>query len=48
MSPNSAGTFGRIERGFDFLAAGLTVAKQTIANFLTKASRLYEAKARTG
>jgi RNA-directed DNA polymerase len=38
---------GRIERGFDFLGyrfspAGLTVAKQTIANFIEKASRLYE------
>ena len=37
---------GRIERGFDFLGyhfgpAGLTVAKQTIANFIEKASRLY-------
>jgi RNA-directed DNA polymerase len=40
---------GRIERGFDFLGyhfspAGLTVAKQTIANFIEKASRLYEQK----
>ena len=38
---------GRIERGFDFLGydfgpAGLRVAKQTITNFLEKASRLYE------
>ncbi len=38
---------GRIERGFDFLGyhfspAGLTVAKQTVANFMEKASRLYE------
>jgi len=38
---------GRIERGFDFLGyhfgpAGLAVAKQTIANFVEKASRLYE------
>jgi hypothetical protein len=38
---------GQIERGFDFLGyhfspAGLTVAKQTIANFIEKASRLYE------
>jgi hypothetical protein len=38
---------GRIERGFDFLGyhfsrAGLTVAKQTITNFIEKASRLYE------
>jgi RNA-directed DNA polymerase len=40
---------GRIERGFDFLGyhfspTGLTVAKQTIANFIEKASRLYEQK----
>jgi hypothetical protein len=40
---------GRIERGFDFLGyhfgpAGLTVAKKTIANFIEKASRLYEQK----
>jgi hypothetical protein len=40
---------GRIERGFDFLGyhfspAVLTVAKQTIANFIEKASRLYEQK----
>jgi RNA-directed DNA polymerase len=38
---------GRIERGFDFLGyhfspAGLSVAKQTVANFIQKASRLYE------
>ena len=38
---------GRIERGFDFLGyhfspAGLSVAKQTVANFIEKASRLYE------
>ena len=38
---------GRIKRGFDFLGthfspAGLTVAKQTVANFMEKASRLYE------
>jgi hypothetical protein len=38
---------GRVERGFDFLGyhfgpAGLTVAKKTIANFIEKASRLYE------
>lgn len=38
---------GRIERGFDFLGyhfgpAGLTVAAKTIANFIEKASRLYE------
>jgi hypothetical protein len=42
---------GRIERGFDFLGyrfspAGLTLAKQTIANFIEKASRLYEQKRR--
>ena len=40
---------GRIERGFDFLGyrfspAGLTLAKKTIANFIEKASRLYEQK----
>jgi RNA-directed DNA polymerase len=40
---------GRIERGFDFLGyhfsrVGLTVAKKTIANFIEKASRLYEQK----
>jgi retron-type reverse transcriptase len=38
---------GRVERGFDFLGyhfgpAGLTVAKKTTANFIEKASRLYE------
>jgi len=38
---------GRIDRGFDFLGYhfspdGLSVAKQTIANFIEKASRLYE------
>jgi len=38
---------GRIERGFDFLGyhfsrERLTVAKQTVANFIEKASRLYE------
>jgi RNA-directed DNA polymerase len=38
---------GRIERGFDFLGyhftrEGLRVAKQTIENFIEKASRLYE------
>jgi hypothetical protein len=38
---------GRIERGFDFLGyhfsrKGLMLAKQTIANFIDKASRLYE------
>jgi RNA-directed DNA polymerase len=40
---------GRIERGFDFLGyhfspAGLTVAAKTIANFIEKASQLYEQK----
>ncbi len=44
---------GRIERGFDFPAyhfspAGVTVAKQTIANFIEKASRLYEQERRAG
>ena len=38
---------GKIERGFDFLGyhfgpAGLRVAKQTITNFIKKASRLYQ------
>ncbi len=38
---------GWIERGFDFLGyhfsrAGLSVGKQTIVNFIEKASRLYE------
>jgi RNA-directed DNA polymerase len=38
---------GRIERGFDFLGyhfspAGLTIAKETVAKFFEKASRLYE------
>jgi RNA-directed DNA polymerase len=42
---------GRIERGFDFLGyhfsrPGLTVAAKTIANFIEKASRLYEQKCR--
>ena len=42
---------GKIERGFDFLGyhfspAGLTVAKQTITNFIKKASRLYEQERR--
>src|SRR5437588_1237504 len=42
---------GRIERGFDFLGyhfspAGLAVAKKTVANFIEKASRLYEQKRR--
>jgi hypothetical protein len=43
---------GRIERGFDFLGyhysrAGLTIARKTIANFIKKASRLYEQKRST-
>ena len=43
---------GRIERGFDFLGyhfspAGLSLAKKTIANFIEKASRLYEQERRT-
>jgi RNA-directed DNA polymerase len=38
---------GRVERDFDFLGyhftpTGLKVAKRTIANFIEKASRLYE------
>ena len=38
---------GRIERGFDFPGyhlgpAGLRLAKQTLADFIEKASRLYE------
>jgi hypothetical protein len=38
---------GRIEKGFDFLGyhfgpAGLKLAKQTLANFIEKPSRLYE------
>jgi hypothetical protein len=42
---------GRIERGFDFLGyhfspAGLAVAKQTVANFIEKASQLYEQERR--
>ena len=42
---------GKVERGFDFLGyhfspAGLTVAAKTIANFIEKASRLYEQKCR--
>jgi hypothetical protein len=42
---------GRIERGFDFLGyhfspAELTVAAKTVANFIEKASRLYEQKRR--
>jgi RNA-directed DNA polymerase len=44
---------GRIERGFDFLGyhfspAGLSVAKQTIENFIEKASRLYEQRRSAG
>jgi hypothetical protein len=40
---------GRIERGFDFLGyhfsqARLTVAAKTLANFIEKASLLYEQK----
>ena len=43
---------GRIEKGFDFLGYhfgpdGLSVAKQTVANFIEKASRLYEQERRT-
>ena len=42
---------GKIERCFDFLGyhfslAGLAVAKQTVANFIEKASRLYEQERR--
>jgi RNA-directed DNA polymerase len=42
---------GRIEPGFDFLGyhfspAGLAVAKKTVANFIEKASRLYEQERR--
>jgi hypothetical protein len=42
---------GPIEQGFDFLGyhfgpAGLAVAKQTITNFMEKASRLYEQERR--
>jgi hypothetical protein len=42
---------GKIERGFDFLGyhfspAGLTMAKQTITNFIEKASQLYEQERR--
>ncbi len=38
---------GRIERGFDFLGyhfspAGLTVARQTVARFVARVTRLYE------
>jgi hypothetical protein len=45
----SHNVFGRIERGFDFLGyhfspMGLTAAQRTIANFIEKASRLYEQK----
>lgn len=43
---------GQIVRGFDFLGyhlspAGLALAKTTIANFIDKASRLYEQKRKT-
>src|SRR5271166_436028 len=43
---------GKIERGFDFLGyhyspEGLTVAKKTVANFIGKASRLYEQRRST-
>jgi hypothetical protein len=46
-SRSDAHFIGRIERGFDFLgyhfsSAGLSVAKQTVASFIEKASRLYE------
>ena len=38
---------GRIERGFDFLGyhfrpSGLTVARQTVARFVTRITQLYE------
>jgi len=52
LEKHPAKTFiGRIERGFDFLGyhfspAGLAVAKQTIVNFIEKASRLYEQERR--
>jgi hypothetical protein len=44
---------GRIERGFDFLGYrfgphGLAMAAKTVANFIDKASRLYEQERRTG
>ena len=54
LEKHPAKTFiGRIERGFDFLGyhfspAGLAVAKKTIANFIEKASRLYEQERRVG
>jgi len=40
-------SIGKVERGFDFLGyhfrpGGLALAKKTIANFITKALRLYE------
>jgi hypothetical protein len=43
---------GRNERGFDFLGyhfspVGLAVAKKTVANFIEKASRLFELERRT-
>jgi hypothetical protein len=52
LEKHSDKTFiGRIERGFDFLGyhfgpADLSVAKQTVANFIEKASRLYEQERR--
>ena len=52
LEKHPAKTFiGRIERGFDFLGyhfspAGLAVAKKTVANFIEKASRLYEQERR--
>ena len=44
--PNKA-FIGRVERGFDFLGyhfspTGLTVARQTVARFVTRVTRLYE------
>jgi hypothetical protein len=43
---------GRIEPGFEFLGyhfgpTGLTIAKETVAKFIEKASRLYEQERRT-
>lgn len=52
LEMHPAKTFiGRIERGFDFLGyhfspAELTVAAKTVANFIEKASRLYEQERR--